>query len=232
MQAKRSGRKTTVMRSLKQLVRLPPSPFPINRSPSTLSMNPREQNADMISSTGKHTQGLQVFAPKAPIAKKCPDPVALIVASQISALDPSGARTRLFLKSNPEAARVGDILLVRQRSGEPFAGVCINIRRRGVDTAILLRGQLTRVGVEMWFKVYSPSVEGIEVVQRAAKRARRARLTFMRQVKHDRGDVGNLVRGYLARKASLGGPEGGKKGMGGGGAHKAKKGGKGRGKKR
>jgi ribosomal protein L19 len=119
---------------------------------------------------------------------------------------------------------------VRQRTGEPFAGVCINIRRRGVDTAILLRGQLTRVGVEMWFKVYSPLVEGIEVVQRAAKRARRARLTYMREVKHDRGDVGGVVRGYMAKKASLGGAEGGKKGMGGG-TFGGKKG-KGRGKKR
>jgi large subunit ribosomal protein L19 len=129
---------------------------------------------------------------------------------------------------------VGDILLVRQRTGDPFAGVCINIRRRGVDTAILLRGQLTRVGVEMWYKVYSPLVEGIEVVQRAAKRARRARLTYMRTVKHDRGSVENVVRLYLRQKAALGTTEGSKKkgaaaaaAMGGGG-----KKGVGRGKKR
>lgn len=101
---------------------------------------------------------------------------------------------------------------MRQRTGDPFAGVCIDIRRRGVDTAILLRGQLTRVGVEMWYKVYSPLVEGIEVVQRAAKRARRARLTYMRDVKHDRGSVENVVRVYLRQKASLGAGEGKKKG--------------------
>jgi ribosomal protein L19 len=119
---------------------------------------------------------------------------------------------------------------VRQRTGEPFAGVCINIRRRGVDTAILLRGQLTRVGVEMWFKVYSPLVEGIEVVQRAAKRARRARLTYMRLPKHDRGSVENVVRVYMRQKAALGTADGKKKGamagMGG------KKGGNKRGNKR
>ncbi|KAJ4329547.1 hypothetical protein N0V95_010196, partial [Ascochyta clinopodiicola] len=113
---------------------------------------------------------------------------------------------------NPESAKLGDILLVRQRTGDPFAGVCINIRRRGVDTAILLRGQLTRVGVEMWYKIYSPLVEGIEVVQRAAKRARRARLTYMRLVKHDRGSVENVVRGYLRQKAALGAGEGKKTG--------------------
>jgi large subunit ribosomal protein L19 len=74
------------------------------------------------------------------------------------------------------------VLLVRLKNGDPFAGVCLNIRRRGVDTGILLRNQLTRVGVEMWFKIYSPNVEGIEVVQRREKRARRARLYYMRYV--------------------------------------------------
>jgi large subunit ribosomal protein L19 len=68
----------------------------------------------------------------------------------------------------------------------------------------LLRGQLTRVGVEMWYKVYSPLVEGIEVVERAKKRARRARLTYMRKVKHDRGNVEGVVRVYLRQKAALG----------------------------
>lgn len=77
---------------------------------------------------------------------------------------------------------MGDVLLVRLRNGDPFAGVCLNIRRRGIDTGVLLRGQLTRVGVEMWYKVYSPNVEGIEVVQRREKRVRRARLYYMRWV--------------------------------------------------
>lgn len=145
-----------------------------------------------------------------PIKKICHNPVATITASQLTTLDPNASRTRLFDRSNPECARVGDILLVRLRTGDPFAGVCINIRRRGVDTAILLRGQLTRVGVEMWYKVYSPVVEGIEVVQRASKRARRARLTYMRKPKHDRGSVENVVRVYLRQKAALGAAEDGK----------------------
>lgn len=138
------------------------------------------------------------------ITKTCPDPIAAITASQLALLDPSGARTRLFAKTNQEGARVGDVLLVRLRNGDPFAGVCINIRRRGVDTAILLRGQLTRVGVEMWYKVYSPNVEGIEVVQRSRKRARRARLYYMRKPKHDRGSVENVVRQYMKTRAALG----------------------------
>lgn len=108
------------------------------------------------------------------------DPIASFTTDQLAFLDPTGARSKLFSRANTEAAKVGDILLVRLRNGDPFAGVCLNIRRRGVDTGILLRNQLTRVGVEMWFKIYSPNVEGIEVVQRRVKRARRARLYYLR----------------------------------------------------
>ena len=38
------------------------------------------------------------------------------------------------------------------------------------------------IGVEMWVKIYSPNVMGVEVVRRAEKRARRARLYYMRYV--------------------------------------------------
>ena len=70
-----------------------------------------------------------------------------------------------------------------------------------MDTAVLLRNQLTRVGVEMWVKIYSPNVEGIEVVQRKEKRARRARLYYMRLPKHDIGNLDGVVRSYLRQKA-------------------------------
>ena len=83
---------------------------------------------------------------------------------------------------------------MRFKSGDPFAGVCINIRRRGVDTSILLRAQLTRIGTELWVKVYSPTVVGIEVVQRAEKRARRARLYYMRYVGQSSGFIADMIR--------------------------------------
>jgi len=145
-------------------------------------------------------RNLKAIAPPPSSANKFKDPVKAFQDDQISVLDPTGARTHLFARSNPESAKVGDILLVRLKNGDPFAGVCINIRRRGVDTGILLRNQLTRVGVEMWYKIYSPNVEGIEVVQRAEKRARRERLTYMRKPKHDRGSVQNIVLQYQRTK--------------------------------
>ena len=143
------------------------------------------------------------YPPPPSAAAASREPIKDFTNDQLRILDPTGARTNLFSKDNPEGARVGDILLVRLKGGDPFAGVCINIRRRGVDTGILLRNQLTRVGVEMWYKIYSPNVEGIEVVQRKEKRARRARLTYMRKPKHDRGSVENTVYQYQRMKAGL-----------------------------
>ena len=126
-----------------------------------------------------------------PIKQTCPEPLKVFAQSELAILDPTGARTRLFNKTNLDRPQVGDILLVRFKSGDPFAGVCINIRRRGVDTAILLRNQLTRVGVELWAKIYSPTVTGIEVVQRKEKRARRAKLYYMRYMLIPTCDGGN-----------------------------------------
>ncbi|KAF7186211.1 54S ribosomal protein subunit img1, mitochondrial [Pseudocercospora fuligena] len=135
--------------------------------------------------------------------KVCKDPIKVIYNDQVKALDPTGARTRLFSKQNPERVQPGDILLVRTKNGDDFSGVCLNIRQRNspIDTAILLRNHLTRIGVEMWFKVYSPNVEGIEIVQRKEKRARRAKLYYMRQPRHDIGSVENIVRAYQRARA-------------------------------
>lgn len=148
---------------------------------------------------------IKAYPPPPSLAAKFKEPMKDLAAEQISILDPTGARTLLFSKANPDSAKVGDILLVRQKTGDPFAGVCINIRRRGVDTGILLRNNLTRVGVEMWYKIYSPNVEGVEVVQRAKKRARRARLTFMRKPKHDLGSVQNILFAYQRAKMAKAG---------------------------
>jgi large subunit ribosomal protein L19 len=161
--------------------------------------------------------------------KRCPDPVGAITAAQIATLDPTGARTRLFSEDNVDRARVGDILLVRQKDGDPFSGVCLNNTQGDskIDSSILLRNNLTRVGVEMSYKIYSPNVEGIEVVQRKTKRARRARLYYMRQPRHDVGSVDSIVRQYMRQRA--GGPMNGKNAKGrDAGAHKKKNNKKGR----
>jgi large subunit ribosomal protein L19 len=166
---------------------------------------------------------MKVIAPPPSVAALYREPIKALTDDQLRILDPTGARTALFSKTNPEAAKVGDILLVRLKTGDPFAGVCINIRRRGVDTGILLRNELTRVGVEMWYKIYSPNVEGIEVVQRKEKRARRARLTYMRKPKHDMGSVQGIVMQYQRSRAGVRTSSGGGKDEKKGGKRKDKK---------
>ncbi|MCJ1302155.1 hypothetical protein MMC08_004958 [Hypocenomyce scalaris] len=176
---------------------------------------------------------IKVYPPPPSTRNRFPEPVNELHTTQLSLLDPTGARTRLFSRANPDAAKVGDILLVRFKTpsttsstaknpssaatnnptsivsptnpsaNESYAGVCLNLRRRGVDTGILLRNHFTRVGVEMWVKVYSPNVAGIEVVQRKEKRARRARLYYMRKPKHDRGSVQNVVTNYLRTRSLI-----------------------------
>jgi large subunit ribosomal protein L19 len=125
-------------------------------------------------------------------------------------LDPTGARQRLFDRHNREGAKVGDILLATFRTGEPFSGVIMSIKHRGVDTSVLLRNQLTRIGTEMNIKVFSPMVQSMEIAQKTEKRKRRARLYYLRKPEHDMGSVQKIVDQYLRQRALLTGGKLGK----------------------
>jgi large subunit ribosomal protein L19 len=119
----------------------------------------------------------------------------------------------LFDRKNPDGAKAGDILHVTFKTGEPFSGVILSVKSRGPSTSVLLRNHLTRVGLEMDVKVFSPLVQSMEVAQKAAKRPRRARLYYMRKPKHDRGSVQKTVDQYLRARAALMGAK--KTGQGG-----------------
>ncbi|KAI5867970.1 translation protein SH3-like domain-containing protein [Durotheca rogersii] len=174
-----------------------------NSSSSTdavsLTHSSRHGGADRAKSNRPQKPVRSAFAVYPRVASaRAAEPAALLAyhAQQQRRLDRTGARGALFAKGNADAAKPGDVLQVTTRGGgggEPFAGVCLVIRRAGVDTAVLLRNHVARVPVEMWFKIYSPNVAGIEIVWRRPKRARRARLTYMRKPKHDMGNVDHLV---------------------------------------
>ena len=126
---------------------------------------------------------LKVYPPPPSARTSCKNPLESVNDAQLSKLDPTGERKALFdYRRNPRSVKPGDILRVTFANGDPFSGLCLSIRLRGVDSAFLLRNQLTRVGVEMWVKVFSPEVQGVEIVQRSEKRKRRARLYYMRFV--------------------------------------------------
>lgn len=136
-------------------------------------------------------------------AETCKDPVSQVGSSQMALLDPTGARKRFFDPKNREGAKVGDILLTTFKSGEPFSGIIMSIKQRGVDTSVLLRNHLTRVGTEMQVKIFSPLVQSMEVAQKTVKRKRRARLYYLRKPKHDIGSVDKIVKQYLRQRALL-----------------------------
>ncbi|KAE8313806.1 heterokaryon incompatibility protein-domain-containing protein [Aspergillus transmontanensis] len=152
-----------------------PIPLPSKLPKSFLSQIPPRQQP----TNGR--KKLKVYPAPPSSRTVCKDPVAAVTESQLAALDPTGERKALFdYRRNPRSVKVGDILRVTFKNGDPFSGVCLSIRLRGIDTTFLLRNELTRVGVEMWVKVFSPNVESVEIVQRTEKRKRRARLYYMR----------------------------------------------------
>ncbi|KAF2965197.1 hypothetical protein GQX73_g8376 [Xylaria multiplex] len=170
----------------------PPPPMPA----ATPKPSPPKPYLHSLKPQRPNTPTRSTFAvyPRVPSSRALtPAPLESYHAQQVRRLDRKGLRTRLFSKANPDAAKPGDVLQVTTKRGEPFAGVCLSIRRAGVDTAILLRNTMTKIGVEMWYKIYSPNILGIEIVWRRPKRARRARLMYMRQPKHDMGNVDHLV---------------------------------------
>ncbi|KAI0480470.1 translation protein SH3-like domain-containing protein [Xylariaceae sp. FL0804] len=177
-------------------------------------------------SGGKPTRLRSAFAvwPSPPSARNAhPSPLAEYHLQQQARLDRTGARRALVSREGGAGGvRAGDVVQVTTRRGEPFAGVCLAVRRAGVDTAVLLRNHLARVGVEMWFKIFSPSVVAVEIVRRRPKRARRARLYYMRRPKHDEASgVDALVTQWRRARSAFG-----SKRARGGGAGGPKSGGK------
>ncbi len=157
--------------------------------------------SQLIGSSGKRE--IIIHEPIPSRAQTCKDPVSEVSSTQMALLDPTGARKRLFDYKNPEGVKVGDILYTTFRTGEPFSGVVMSIKSRGVDTSVLLRNHLTRIGMEMQIKVFSPLVQSMEVAQKALKRQRRARLYYLRKPKHDIGSVDKIVAQYLRQRALL-----------------------------
>ena len=79
----------------------------------------------------------------------------------------------------------------------------------------------------MWIKIFSPNIVRIDLVQRAKKRARRAKLYHLRKPEHDRGSVQGIVDQYVKQRTLLRGgfKKTGSGGGGGGGCGTGKLGG-------
>ncbi|KAI9264366.1 50S ribosomal protein L19 [Phascolomyces articulosus] len=110
----------------------------------------------------------------------------MISAQQIEKANHDGRR-ELFSRKNAEGVRPGSVVLVETFNGpgekttSTFMGVCIAIRRKGIDTSFTLRNIVMRVGVEQRFSLYSPLVKNVKVLQKPTElRVRRAKLFYLR----------------------------------------------------
>jgi large subunit ribosomal protein L19 len=92
----------------------------------------------------------------------------------------------LFARNHPERLLPGSVVSITQTHAPTnFTGVLIALRRRGLDSSIVLRNVVQRVGVEIQAFLGSPHLKEIKVLQRAdgrsgSKKARRAKLYYLR----------------------------------------------------
>ncbi|RMZ87381.1 hypothetical protein DV736_g5394, partial [Chaetothyriales sp. CBS 134916] len=133
----------------------------------------------------------EIVVHKRPASEReaCKEPIKLVDLQQLSRLDPTGARSKLFDPANEHRAKPGDILLTTFTNGLSFAGIVVAVKGSGPHKSMLLRNHLTRIGTEMLIKIHSPLVQSIEIAKRGIKRRKRAKLYYLRQPKHDIGSV-------------------------------------------
>ncbi|KAI8337952.1 translation protein SH3-like domain-containing protein [Chlamydoabsidia padenii] len=109
-----------------------------------------------------------------------------ITQQQINERDTDG-RQLLFSRKNPQGIKPGSVVVVETLNGpgetttSSFMGICIAIRRKGIDTSFTLRNIVMRVGVEQRYSLYSPLIQSIKVLQQTNEmKVRRAKLFYLR----------------------------------------------------
>ncbi|KAI9342806.1 hypothetical protein BDR26DRAFT_793217, partial [Obelidium mucronatum] len=91
--------------------------------------------------------------------------------AELCARHDADARTALFARGSPERIEPGSIVLVEQLSSRSaprklaFAGVLLNVKRRGILSTITVRNYVLGTGVEVVYPIYSPMVSRIKVLK-------------------------------------------------------------------
>ena len=112
----------------------------------------------------------------------------------------------LFSRHSPNRIQPGSVLRVTMNHApNVFSGVVLSIRRRGPDTSFVLRNVVNRTGVELQFFPASPHITDIAVVKkegsgggRAGRRARRAKLFYLRDSPEKMTNISQGIRGVSA----------------------------------
>lgn len=80
---------------------------------------------------------------------------------------------------------------------QAFEGICIGRSNSGVNSSFTVRKISYGEGVERVFPLYSPSIDGIEVVRRGD--VRRAKLYYLRGLTGKRARIAEKTDGYSAK---------------------------------
>lgn len=138
------------------------------------------------------------------------DTMQVVSDSLMSRYDPTGERQAMISRRNAKALRVGQVLSIYAYNNYPaqtpisvFSGYLIGIKRSGVESSLRLRSQVMRIGTEMRFPLFSPTIKEIRVIKDTPpKKIRRAKLFYMRTEKHDRGAVDGILKQDRERRES------------------------------
>jgi large subunit ribosomal protein L19 len=85
---------------------------------------------------------------------------------------------------------------------QAFEGVLIKFKKRGLGSSFMVRKISNGEGIERTFPLYSPRIDGVEIIRRG--KVRRAKLYYMRQLQGKAARIKELVTPNLKNvKAAL-----------------------------
>lgn len=120
--------------------------------------------------------------------------------------DPLGKRSQLV---NPHTGvRAGDVVKVTYNDRSTVHGRVLGVKRGkdNLGTNILIRNRITKLGCEVRIPVFNPKVANIEIVDKPETYLSRSKHFYVRNTKHDVGDVEAMLKKKLeeskAKKAN------------------------------
>jgi large subunit ribosomal protein L19 len=110
-----------------------------------------------------------------------------------------GADIPEFSPGDTVRVRVKVVEGTRERL-QAFEGVCIGRRNRGVNSSFTVRKISYGEGVERVFPLYSPRIDGIELIRRGD--VRRAKLYYLRGLRGKRARIAEKTTGAAGKAAA------------------------------
>lgn len=122
------------------------------------------------------------------------NPVSYIHRQLLEKYDPTGKRRSLIDQS--KGIRSGDVIRVTYNDRSNVVGQVIAIKRcvNSVGSNILIRNKFNKLGIEVRIPLFNPKLRNIEVLHKPKKYLSRRKQFYIRNSKHDVGDVEATLR--------------------------------------